>query len=266
MFLIIFSTDAIIWLVLLGLTTGSTFSGHSKGYTDVPSIIPHGSKVVNLYRNQIAHLPSGVFSLLTMCTTLSLSYNQISQIEIGAFIGLINLQTLSLNHNMLTHLQAGMFSSLTQCTALYLYNNQISEIDPDAFTGLLSLQKLHIYNNQLTQLMSGTFDQTQLLEELYLYGNQMKTLNSSLFIDVVRPFKLQLSFSTRDVDNIWECQTLCWLRLEETGQTISQPYAPKCTEGVWTQVSCPEQGKTCSHLFCLVVCLNYNIFFLQRQY
>ena len=62
------------------------------------------------------------------------------EIQVGAFRGLHNIETLYMNGNHLSvPLTPGMFTGLSSCRDLYISNNMILEIHPGAFQGLFFL-------------------------------------------------------------------------------------------------------------------------------
>ena len=98
-------------------------------------------------------------------------------------------------------------------------------------------------NNQLSQLSPRLFSKIFLLKELYLFGNQLSTISSDLFTDVSRPLLLLLSKTKYGLDNVWDCDTLCWLEEEENAGNVTFTqgpisYKPKCSSGRWNQLSC----------------------------
>jgi hypothetical protein len=60
---------------------------------------------------------------------LYLEFNQISSIESGAFVGMTNLEWLSLCNNQISSIESGDFSGLTNLDELNLDDNQLSSID-----------------------------------------------------------------------------------------------------------------------------------------
>ena len=216
-----------------------------KTFTGLPTIIQR----LVLNHNQLSEI--GSFSLRGLQNTkeLFLYNNQISVIEHGAFIDLSAAQNVFLNHNCLTHLKAGIFNYLSSCENLYLSDNQISKIDVDSFTRMVHLEKLHVENNKLSNLLPGLFN--KLLKELYLFGNQLSTISSGLFTDVSRPLILLLSTAKFGHDNVWNCDTLCWLKEEEMAGNVTFTqgpisYKPKCSSGRWNQLSCAKGLSVCS--------------------
>ena len=89
---------------------------------------------------------------LKRLTTLSLSSNQIIQIQPGLFYSLVNLETLWLQNNKLTLLDSKLFMNLKRLTWLGLWSNQITQIELGTFDSLVNLEKLDLQNNKLTKV------------------------------------------------------------------------------------------------------------------
>uniref|UniRef100_A0A3B5LI19 LRRNT domain-containing protein n=1 Tax=Xiphophorus couchianus TaxID=32473 RepID=A0A3B5LI19_9TELE len=91
-------------------------------------------------------------------TTLVLSWNSISQIEMAAFTATPRLLHLDLSSNQLRVLNSSVFSGLTELKELLLIGNQIAQIMPGAFSDVNSLQKLYLSANRLTSFPLGLFE------------------------------------------------------------------------------------------------------------
>ncbi|XP_023205603.1 amphoterin-induced protein 2-like [Xiphophorus maculatus] len=91
-------------------------------------------------------------------TTLVLSWNSISQIEMAAFTATPRLLHLDLSSNQLRVLNSSVFSGLTELKELLLIGNQIAQIMPGAFSDVNSLQRLYLSANRLTSFPLGLFE------------------------------------------------------------------------------------------------------------
>ncbi len=111
--------------------------------TVVPRDIPAEALEVDLQHNALSFIPAGVFSHLTKCVHLDLSYNGIASVDKEGFNGLSSLQTLKL-HNKISTLEPGTFDHLTSCNILILNQNKLVTLNPDLFINLprLPLQLL----------------------------------------------------------------------------------------------------------------------------
>ncbi|XP_072233647.1 amphoterin-induced protein 2-like [Leuresthes tenuis] len=83
-------------------------------------------------------------------STLVLSKNSISQIEVAAFTVTPHVLHLDLSSNQLTVLNSSIFTGLKELKELLLIGNQIAHIKPGAFGDLNSLQRLYLSANRLT--------------------------------------------------------------------------------------------------------------------
>ncbi|KAM4711475.1 amphoterin-induced protein 2-like [Anableps anableps] len=91
-------------------------------------------------------------------TTLVLSWNSISQIDVAAFTGTPHLHHLDLSSNQLRVLNSSIFTGLTELKELLLIGNQIAQIKPGAFSDVNSLERLYLSANRLTTFPLGLFE------------------------------------------------------------------------------------------------------------
>ena len=115
-----------------------------------------GLQGLKLDYNRISLLPIECFKHLRRSglRVLSLTYNNISYIADGAFIGLESVEGLVLNRNNIKHIGERMFLGLKRVNFIVLSNNRISTIDRDAFGQLTQLEQLKLSNNLLTNITS----------------------------------------------------------------------------------------------------------------
>ena len=78
---------------------------------------------IDLARNRLRTIPTGLFWYLTELTELNLSDNRLTTLESRTFASLSNLEYLSLTGNQLTKLPTGVFERLNKLKALDLQNN-----------------------------------------------------------------------------------------------------------------------------------------------
>ena len=127
------------------------------GITEVPTDIPTEAKYVYIHNNNISTIPSRVFAHLENCTELDLSYNRISEVNVGMFEGLVSLKRLLLMHNLIDTVEDRSFLPLCACTEVVLSENRIPEMRPEMFEGLASLRTLSMRDNLFDRLDAGTF-------------------------------------------------------------------------------------------------------------
>ena len=139
---------------------------------------------------------------------LDLSHNRISNIKSTAFLGLQDLEAISLDHNQMnspswsphifrdqqrlltlsvknnrlgSYLHAGKFQYLKSLRTLQLNENHITEVSHGAFVGLTSLEVLDMHNNQLKEVPTDSFQHITSLQELILDKNAFMVIGSHAF-------------------------------------------------------------------------------------
>ena len=104
-------------------------------------------------------------------TILDIRDRNITELPLGIFDQLVNLQILSLYNNRITNLPPNIFDQLVNLQTLWLDNNQITNIPPNIFDQLTNLQYLNISSTQIIDLPEYIFDNIIKLQVLYLGGN-----------------------------------------------------------------------------------------------
>ncbi len=106
------------------MTTGKIPQGSKYwNLTKVLCDIPADTQRVFVYQNVIKS--AAVFSHLSLCYTIFLSGNQISHIEIGAFVWLKSTTFLNLGGNWPSTLKTGMFMGMNNMQRLHLAQQNI---------------------------------------------------------------------------------------------------------------------------------------------
>lgn len=149
---------------------------------------------LDISRNGIRTLPSGVFSTLNNVRVLNLSFNHIQKLVSGTFKGLHNLKVLNLVGNPLEFLEAGTFTGL-QSKLLHdldLHFLKLSGLLLGSMHGLEELRHLNLSHNFITKIANGVFKNMTQLVSLDFRGNpnlviQQETLSGlrlqSLYFD-----------------------------------------------------------------------------------
>ena len=112
---------------------------------------------------------------------LDLSYNNITKLERGAFVGLENLTVLLLKDTELEHIANFSFSMLENLSELHLSNNNLSEQPFEhLWQGLTGLTVIFLDNCHIntSQLYLSEMPRTELLN---LTGNSLTSLTSTTF-------------------------------------------------------------------------------------
>ncbi|XP_069087369.1 chondroadherin-like [Pleurodeles waltl] len=163
------------WSLLLGLATNS-FALLVKGASTCPAMCTCLAPQCHvLCQNaSLVSVPSG---LPEDTLELHLENNNLTQLEPGAFLGLIQLNALHLSSCGLRHLLPGAFEGLCHLEHLHLEGNQLESLDEGMFGNLSSLLYLHLENNHISCLGQGAFQFMNKLSALYLSHNQLTELS-----------------------------------------------------------------------------------------
>ncbi len=196
------------------------------GLTEVPRDIPAEALFIQLWGNEITHIPTGVFRHLTQCTRLWLGSNKISSVEKDDLMGLVSLRELSLANNKISSLGAGTFDRLTQCRELLLSSNDITVLTPGLFLHLTQLYRLDLGLNKIIDLTPGSLDGLQRLRVLYLEGNRLTAIRRHMFAGL--NFLQQISIGNNKISTIeggtWDSvQELTQLTLFRNNLTTLSP-------------------------------------------
>ncbi|XP_055008112.1 uncharacterized protein lrrc53 isoform X2 [Boleophthalmus pectinirostris] len=158
---------------------------------------PQTTQALLLTEGSISTIQPGALSDLSNVTVISLSHNRISALDLNSFRNMPLLQTLLLDHNLLTlqALEGGALTNLTQLEVLALGNNHINTINADLFKGTRALRILKMEGNQITRLDSGSFPLMGLrfLESLDLSDNFIDYLDKNSFRGLISLTTLDLS-------------------------------------------------------------------------
>ena len=212
--------------------------------TRVPSDIPAKAKKVFLYSNSIDSINPRSFSLLSECTELWLSGNNLARINVGMFEGLESLELLTLHGNRVDTIEAGVFRKLIQCTKIKLDSNRLRQIKEGMFDGLNALKELSLTMNRISYIQPRSFKSLIQLRKLYLYNNKLTTMEQNVFNHPYHPTEVTLLL----FHNPLKCNSsLCWMKQGEQEGWITwyydfSMYAPECENYpgvVWTDVKLP---------------------------
>ncbi|XP_040846960.1 SLIT and NTRK-like protein 6 [Ochotona curzoniae] len=172
-----------------------------KGIKKLSQIIVPPSRPfhLSLLNNGLTVLRTNDFSGLSHAISVHLGFNNIADIEPGAFNGLGLLKQLHINHNSLEILKEDTFHGLENLEFLQADNNFITVIEPSAFSKLNRLKVLILNDNAIESLPQNIFRFVP-LTHLDLRGNQLQTLPYVGFLEHIgRILDLQLE------DNKWAC-------------------------------------------------------------
>ncbi|XP_078621317.1 uncharacterized protein LOC144887792 [Branchiostoma floridae x Branchiostoma japonicum] len=114
--------------------------------------------------------------------TLSLSHNNISDMDSKCFQKLTTLDTLLLGSNSLQSIHPSWFHNLKRLGSLSLKSNHIESIPPQAFKSLSRLSHLDLSRNLLTCLSRAAVEGLDGLRTLSLGGNRLLALDDSVHL------------------------------------------------------------------------------------
>ncbi|XP_066260002.1 chaoptin isoform X1 [Euwallacea similis] len=165
-------------------------------------------QILNINNNRIISLNSKVFEEMPKLRELSLSYNPLRYVDLEAFGGLNNLETLELSasferddlpyeafkelqalkhlyldHNNFHEIKPSSFDNLREIEYLSLDSNKIQFIPPSLFKPLIhsKLTTIVLSNNELSYLESGTFRNLESLEIAWLNENKLQEIKAEAF-------------------------------------------------------------------------------------
>ncbi|KAI1696031.1 leucine rich repeat domain-containing protein [Ditylenchus destructor] len=144
---------------------------------------------LNLDQNNITKVE--FLDKLSNLQSLSLSRNQISEIDENVFEPLKNLTYLKVAHNRLKTLPSLRF--LPELETLYAYDNQIEKVN--SFMGLLKLKEVRLDSNKISELPPYMFTANPLLKEIYLSYNKISKVDDTVFGLLPNVTKLSLKYN-----------------------------------------------------------------------
>ena len=170
------------------------------------SEIKENVSTVTFANMSMATIPKAAFETLSECKILAFINTKTTQIDPHAWLGLSNLESLSIEESSMITLDADMFAHLKSLTRLKVTITRIhvlsyfpregTLIKPSAFRGLDSLNSLWLSLPNLSELTLRSMDQdiwkdiTDTLTELMLPGNDFRELYDYMFIQFQKLEKL----------------------------------------------------------------------------
>ena len=149
-----------------------------------------GNRIENLC-NQYCHHSWLSLNNMTKLKHLSLSGNQISEIESDSFVETSNLINLDLSDNKITTIRRDTLRPLTMLQVLSLSGNQFITL-PD-FSPLSNIQQLNLDRNNLLRIPAGTFSNFSVLKNLSLSDNKISNVEKHAFFNLISLEELYLS-------------------------------------------------------------------------
>ncbi len=131
---------------------------------------------VSVIENQIQEIGIGTFSGLVALTYINLSRNRLVAIDAYSFFGLTNLRRLFLSYNRLSYLNQELFRDLVNLSYLKLDNNRICELERGLFDNLYKLQVLDLSHNCIVEVTPDTFSSMPFLVSFFFSHNNLTVL------------------------------------------------------------------------------------------
>ncbi|XP_019645754.1 PREDICTED: leucine-rich repeat and immunoglobulin-like domain-containing nogo receptor-interacting protein 2 [Branchiostoma belcheri] len=144
---------------------------------DVRRMIFRGNHVDTLTRRMLSGYPRLQY--------LSLDWNEIRDIEEGAFLQQKNLQVLHLSGNRIGRVDRAMFLGLENLTRLDLNANGITTIPSGSLQGLGKLQILTLVGNDVNSLPGSLFRELPNIRRIALSGRKLSSLPNKAWRNVV---------------------------------------------------------------------------------
>ncbi|KOB69977.1 18 wheeler [Operophtera brumata] len=148
-----------------------------------------------LQHNNISDISIEAFNGLVSMRVLNISHNHLHTLPEGLFANARELREIYLNDNTLFELARGIFHRLEQLIVLDLSSNQLTSnhIDDGTFLGLIRLIVLNLSNNGLTRLDGKTFKDLFVLQILNLKNNSIGYIEDNAFLPLYNLHTLNLA-------------------------------------------------------------------------
>ena len=137
--------------------------------------------ILDLSFNEIENVNSGAFFGKGSLLYLYLQGNLLTSIPELCFHKLPYLRILEINHNLIHTIQQKGFYGLTMVSDLDLSAMRIKDIGQHAFGGMVSLKYLNLSLNRITYIGANVFQDLIDLTHLNLSGNSLKLIDPSTF-------------------------------------------------------------------------------------
>lgn len=192
-----------------------------KDLSEVPDGLPLNVTTVSLSANKISVIQLGSFDNVTRVTSLWMAHNEIVSIEQGTLTPLVHLRNFDISHNRIVDFPWEDLQNLTGLQLLKMNHNEMVHLPRDAFSNLKDLRSLRLNNNKFITIAEGTFDGLVSLSHLQIYKNPFACTCS---LDWLRDWISKATISVPD-QNLIICATPQKLR----GKVIGKLPESKCT-------------------------------------
>lgn len=164
---------------------------YSNGYKTLPAKLPDDTFAIDLTFNNITHFK--LTDTIPTLRSLTLTTNNLKEIDENSFDNLYNLEALYLSYNNISELKSLVFNKLTKLTLLDLSYNNIENLPKEIFSSNNQLNTLILHNNPLSNLRSEWFDSLINLEKLDISKNKLYSIRPETFHSLRKLKYLDLS-------------------------------------------------------------------------
>ena len=162
-----------------------------------------------MWNEDIKILKSNTFVWLDNLEYLSLSDNDINNIELWAFNWLSSLKRLYLNQNQINTLSKWLFDWLTSLEELNLRLNKIDNIEDGIFSRLSNLINLDLSENSIDKIEHWDFLWLDSLKSLDLGYNEIINFDDRIFEELNQLTRLDISFNCLSKNEISGIENKC---------------------------------------------------------
>ncbi|KAI0224172.1 hypothetical protein LSAT2_024812, partial [Lamellibrachia satsuma] len=155
--------------------------------------------MLDLQRNNIAHIGRTDFSQNTRLNTILLNSNRITDVESGTFDHIVELQEVDLSNNSLETIGGQLFRDLKYLTKVRLTANKIKHIDMNAFVNV-HLHLLDLSHNDITTVLNSAFVTTSVIS-LNLSNCQIGNIPFG-FLSSLKQQLITLDMSNNDIASL----------------------------------------------------------------
>eukprot|EP00041_Stephanoeca_diplocostata_P035501 m.1256491 g.1256491 ORF g.1256491 m.1256491 type:complete len:1443 (+) comp24711_c0_seq1:673-5001(+) len=142
---------------------------------------PENTATLQFAGNLLTFVPGDAFVGLSQLNAVTLSENDITSIEMYTFANLSNLTDIALNNNAITWIGVGAFEGLIKLVTLQLDFNLIDAIPINTFRDLTSLETLYLESNRITIIQQSMLNACTNLQFINMDQNSISHLDTCAF-------------------------------------------------------------------------------------
>lgn len=116
---------------------------------------------ITVHYNEITQVGPNTFSNCQSLTHLNINHNKISQLDEKSFVGATNLQVLIIHYNPIKEFPKNIFKPLTNLVQLAASAMELNVVHSDSFGFLLKMTNLHLQNNPIEAFDERIIDKTK---------------------------------------------------------------------------------------------------------